>query len=54
MQIRANSNTNTLNGQDLIWSMRLVGGKLDHPNLSVGSSNSSWKLPKCCNWQRSQ
>ena len=54
MQIRANSNTNTLNGQNLIWSMRLVEGKSNHPNLLVCSSNSSWKLPKCCNWQRSQ
>ena len=53
MQIRANSNTNTLNGQNLIWSMRLVEGKSDHPNLSICSSNS-WKFPKCCNWQRSQ
>ena len=54
MQIRINSNTNTLNGQNLIQSMRLVEGKSNHPKLSVCSSNFSWKLPKCCNWQSSQ
>ena len=54
MQIRINSNTNTLNGQNLIQSMRLVEGKSNHPKLSVCSSNFSWKLPKCCNWQSSE
>ena len=54
MQIRGNWKTNTLNGKNLIWNMRLVEGKLDHPNLSVCSSNSTWKLPKCCNWQSSE
>ena len=54
MQIKINSNTNTLNGQNLIRNMRLVEGKSDHPNLSVCSSSFSWKLPKCCNWQRPQ
>ena len=43
MQIIENWIINTVNGQNLIQSMRLVEGKSDYPNLSVCSNNVSYK-----------